>query len=66
MVKHLKIFFSSFEAESWCVALGTQGLEKFIQMMIVGWLLPFYCKVKFDPPYICMGKMLKNHFLNKY
>ena len=39
---------------------------KFAQMMTLGWLWPLYGKVKFVPPCICMGTMLKSHFLKMY
>ena len=54
----------SFEAESWYIASGTQGLLSFPNDG---------CRFIFDlitarsvlhPQYICMGKMLENHFLN--
>ena len=27
----------SFETLAWYIALGTQGLLKFVQMMVIGW-----------------------------
>ena len=35
MLKHLKIFFSSFEAESW-YSTGDSKSTKFVQLMILG------------------------------
>ena len=68
MVKTLKNLLlqnqDSFEAECWYIALGTHGLtfcsnnDRRLDF--------FYGEVKFPPPYICMGKMLKNHFLEMY
>ena len=65
MVKRLKNLLlqnqESFEADCWYITSGIQGLPN------DGCRLTFdlfYGKVRFAPPYICMGKMLKNHFLN--
>ena len=44
--------------------IGDSRSTKFVQMMIVDWTLTFFGKVKFASQCICMGKMLKNHFLN--
>ena len=40
-------------------SIGDSVCTEFVQMMFVGWPLTFYGKVKFVPPYICIGKMLK-------
>ena len=45
-----------------CIKLST----KYVQLMVMGWPLTFLSKVKFVPSYICMGKILKNHFLRMY
>ena len=64
MVKHLKIFSRTKKALrlslGWVLVYSIKDSRstKFVQMMVVGW--PFYGKVKFVPPYICMGKMLKS------
>ena len=68
--KHLKIFFSRTK-KALRLNLGIKhwGLKFYRICSNKGRILTFdffYNKVKFAPPYICMGKMLKTHFFNMY
>ena len=52
----------SSEEKSCFMASGTRGLPSLFRLG-----LTFYSKVKYAPhTHICMGKMLKNHFLKMY
>ena len=57
MVKALKNILHIQKAESWNIAS--------VQMKVVGWPLIFYRHGQIAPSYICMKKMLNNHFLSK-
>ena len=56
----------SCEAESCCITSRTQGLPICLNDCRRLTFDFFYGKVEFAPPYICMGKMFKNRFLNMY
>ena len=66
MVKTLKnLLFQnqeSFEAESWYVALETQGLTKFVQMMTLGWLLTFLRQGQICIPMHLYGENIEKSF----
>ena len=56
----------SFEAESWYISSGTQGLPCLFKWWSCVDLWPFYGKVKFAPTYICVWENVENHFLSMY